>query len=56
MAGRKAPTVATPSNPVVNTQVVANLAYDPSDPEDYLMRAKAKQMSGKTLNQDEIYQ
>ena len=55
MAGRKAPTVATPSNPVINTQVVSNLAYDPNDPEDFLLRTQAKAQSGGKLSEQEYY-
>ena len=54
---RKAATVATASNPVVDTNSNQNwLIYDASDPQDYLDRLQARTaLTWQNLTQDEYY-
>jgi len=54
-AKRKMPTVATPEDPVKNFNVGA-LVYDETNPEDYLLKLKAKTATGKSPTEQEIYQ
>lgn len=54
-ARRKSPTVATPEDPVKNFNVGA-LVYDETNPEDYLLKLKAKTATGKSPTEQEIYQ
>lgn len=54
-AKRKLPTVATPEDPVKNFNVGA-LVYDETNPEDYLLKLKAKTATGKSPTEQEIYQ
>jgi|CXWK01.1.fsa_nt_gi hypothetical protein len=49
------PTVATPEDPVKNFNVGA-LVYDETNPEDYLLKLKAKTATGKSPTEQEIYQ
>lgn len=52
---RKPPTVATPEDPVKNFNV-GSLVYDETNPEDYLLKLKAKTATGKSPTEQEIYQ
>lgn len=53
---RNKPTVATPSQPVISKTMNNSLAYDPNDPEDYLMKLQARSVTGKTPTEQEYYQ
>jgi len=56
MAGRKSPTVATPTDPIKNF-MVGELTYDATNPEDYLMRLQAKaQTNPAKVTETERYQ
>lgn len=54
MAGRPAPTVATPSNPVQNF-TVSTLAYDPNNPWDFIKKINARKAIWGKLNESDIY-
>lgn len=53
---RKAPTVATPKQPVISKTTNNSLVYDPNDPEDYLMKLQARGITGKVPTEQEYYQ
>ena len=56
MAGRRAPTVATPTQPVVSKTYSNDLVYDPSNPEDFLMKLTARgNATGKKPSEQEYY-
>jgi len=53
---RKAPTVATPGQPVISKTFTNDLAYDNTNPSDYLMRLNARmQATGKKPTETERY-
>jgi nitroreductase len=53
---RKAPTVATPGQPVISKTFTNDLAYDNTKPSDYLMRLNARmQATGKKPTETELY-
>ena len=56
MAGRPAPTVATPSNPVVDRTIQPWwLQFDPNNPWDFIKRINARKALGGKLSEDDIY-
>ena len=53
---RNAPTVATPNSPVISKTYTNDLTYDPTNPEDYLMKLTARtNTSGKKPTEWEYY-
>lgn len=56
MAGRKAPTVATPQQPVIDRTIQPwGLQYDANNPWDFIKRINARKALGGKLSEDDIY-
>jgi len=56
MAGRRASTVATPNNPVIDRTIKPwDLQYDPNDPNSFVMRANARTALGGKLSEEDLF-